>query len=135
MPSSSSTVSATPSRRDRFVILGCIAVVVALAWAYLFYLDRQMADSMAYDAEMAAMGMMDEPWTLTDVMFTFAMWTVMMVGMMAGTAAPVLLLFAASRAKRPGPGARLAVLAFGLGYLLVWVGFSGCFTRRRCCHP
>ena len=34
-------------------------------------------------------------WTAADVFFTFTMWAVMMVGMMAGTAAPVLLLFAA----------------------------------------
>lgn len=124
MPSQTSPAPTTLSRRDRILISTCLALVVALAWAYLFYLDRQMSASMAYDADMAAMGMMDEPWTTTDVVFTFAMWAVMMVGMMAGTAAPVLLLFAASRAKRPGPGARFAVLMFGLGYLLVWVGFS-----------
>ena len=52
---------------------------------------------------MAEMGMaMDMPWTAADVFFTFAMWTVMMVGMMAGTAAPVLLLFAAARARTRG---------------------------------
>jgi predicted metal-binding membrane protein len=70
--------------------------------------------------------MMDMPWTMTDAWFTFAMWTVMMVGMMAGSAAPVLLLFAASRAKRPGPGVKSSVLMFGLGYLAVWTGFSAC---------
>ena len=49
---------------------------------------------------MAAMGMtMDMPWTAADVFFTFAMWAVMMVGMMAGTAAPVLLLFAAAQCR------------------------------------
>ena len=101
-----------------------MAIVVALAWTYLFYVEREMSASMAYDAEMAAMGMMDEPWTTVDVVFTFFMWAVMMAGMMAGTATPVLLLFAASRAKRPMPGARVAVLMFGMGYLLVWVGFS-----------
>ena len=76
---------------------------------------------------MAEMGMtMGMPWTAADVFFTFVMWAVMMVGMMAGTAAPVLLLFAAARAGRGERGARLAVLMFGLGYLTVWVGFSAC---------
>ena len=42
---------------------------------------------------------MDMPWTAADVCFTFAMWAVMMVGMMAAAAAPVLLLFAAARAR------------------------------------
>jgi predicted metal-binding membrane protein len=105
--------------------LACLALVCALAWAYLFQLDRQMSVSMAYDVMMADMGMsMDKPWTMADVMFTFAMWTVMMIGMMVATAAPMMLLFAASRARRPGPGARTDVLMFGLGYLAVWVGFS-----------
>ncbi len=76
---------------------------------------------------MAEMGMkMDMPWTATDVFFTFAMWAVMMVGMMAGAAAPVLLLFAATRAGRREGGVSLATLMFGLGYLTVWVGFSAC---------
>jgi predicted metal-binding membrane protein len=96
-----------------------------LAWAYLFHLDRQMSAEMEFHAAMG-MSMMDMPWTMTDVWFTFAMWTVMMVGMMAGSAAPVLLLFAASRAKRPGPGVKSSVLMFGLGYLAVWTGFSAC---------
>ena len=76
---------------------------------------------------MVQMGLtMDMSWTAADVFFTFAMWAVMMVGMMAGTAAPVLLLFAAARAGRGGRGMRLAVLMFGLGYMTVWVGFSAC---------
>jgi predicted metal-binding membrane protein len=80
---------------------------------------------MEYDSMMADMGMpMDKPWTMTDVFFTFAMWAVMMVGMMAGSAAPVLLLFAASRAKRAEQGTRSAVFMFGTGYLAVWAGFS-----------
>ena len=54
----------------------------------------------------------------------------MMVGMMAGTAAPVLLLFAAARAERGARGARLAVLMFGLGYVTAWVGFSACAATR-----
>jgi predicted metal-binding membrane protein len=82
---------------------------------------------MEHDTMMAQMGMtMDMSWTAADVFFTFAMWAVMMVGMMAGTAAPVLLLFAAARAGRGDRGVRLAVVMFGLGYVTVWVGFSAC---------
>jgi predicted metal-binding membrane protein len=84
-----------------------------------------MSASMEHDTMMAEMGMsMDRPWTAADVFFTFAMWAVMMVGMMAGSAAPVLLLFGAARRARGERGVSLAVLTFGLGYILVWVGFS-----------
>jgi predicted metal-binding membrane protein len=86
-----------------------------------------MSSSTEHDTMMAEMGMtMDMSWTAADVFFTFAMWAVMMIGMMAGTAAPVLLLFAAARARRDARGVRPAVLMFGLGYLTVWVGFSAC---------
>ncbi len=74
---------------------------------------------------MAAMGMtMDMPWSAADVFFTFAMWAVMMVGMMAPSASPMLMLFAAARAGRGKRGVSLATLVFGLGYIAVWTGFS-----------
>ena len=111
------------TRGDRILISICLALVCALAWAYLVHLGRQMSAEMEFHAAMG-MSMMDLPWTMADVLFTFAMWTVMMVGMMAGSAAPVLLLFAASRAKRAEPGVKFSVLMFGLGYLAVWTGFS-----------
>ena len=113
------------SHRDRILISTCIVLVCVLAWAHLIHLDRRMSADMAYHAMMEDMGMsMDAPWTLTDVLLTFAMWAVMMIGMMTGPAAPVMLLFANSRAQRSATGARLDTLMFGAGYLLVWVGFS-----------
>ena len=78
---------------------------------------------------MAAMGMtMEMQWTAADAFFTFAMWSVMMVGMMAGTAAPVLLLFAAAKAGQGERAASPGVMMFGLGYLAIWIGFSACAT-------
>jgi predicted metal-binding membrane protein len=123
---SSATVPALPPR-DRLFIAAALVLLTALAWVYLVRLDRQMSAAMDEEAMMAGMGMsMDRPWTLTDVCFTFAMWVVMMVGMMAGAAAPVLSLFGAARRARGERRISLAVLAFGFGYLLVWVGFSAC---------
>jgi predicted metal-binding membrane protein len=118
--------SAALSSRDRFLIWTCLVVVIALAWTYLIYLGRQMASAMEYDAMMTAMGMPMEmpPWTAVDLLFTFAMWAVMMVGMMVGTAAPVLLLFAATHAGHGGRRVPWIVLLFGLGYVIVWTAFS-----------
>ena len=94
----SSGQSTVLSRRDRLVISSCLVLLTALAWAYLVHLDRQMSAAMEHDRMMAEMGMtMDMPWTTADVVLTFAMWAVMMVGMMTPSAAPVLLLFAAMR--------------------------------------
>jgi len=118
--------SAELSSRDRLRIWTCLAVVIALAWAYLIYLDRRMASQMEHDTMMTAMGMtMEMPrWTAADVLFAFAMWVVMMIGMMVATAAPVLLLFAGAHAGRGGRRVPWLVLVFGLGYVIVWVGFS-----------
>lgn len=82
-----------------------------------------MSAEMEHDKMMADMGMA-MPWSAADLFFTFAMWTVMMVGMMAPSASPMLLLFAAARAGRSKRGLSLATLAFGLGYIAVWTGFS-----------
>jgi predicted metal-binding membrane protein len=114
-------------RRDRIVISSCTLILVALAWLYLVHLDRQMSSAAQTNKMMAEMGMtMEIPWTAADVFFTFAMWAVMMVGMMAGTIAPVLLLFAAAHAGRGARRVSIPVLMFGLGYLALWIGFSAC---------
>jgi predicted metal-binding membrane protein len=123
---SSPDVAALPSR-DRLVIPAALALVTALAWAYLLRLDGQMSASMEHETMMAEMGMsMHRSWTSTDLFFTFAMWAVMMVGMMAGAAAPVLLLFAAALRARGERRVAIAVSMFGFGYILVWMGFSAC---------
>ena len=113
--------------RDRFLVWACIALLTVLAWAYLVHLDRAMASSMAHDRMMADMGMtMDMPRTATDLLFTFAMWAVMMIGMMAGPATPMLLLFAGMQGARASGPVPMALPMFGLGYLAVWMGFSAC---------
>jgi predicted metal-binding membrane protein len=74
---------------------------------------------------------MAEPWTAVDVAFTFLMWSVMMVGMMAGPAAPMLSLFAAMHAQRGKAGVPSAVIHFGAGYLAMWTGFSALATLAQ----
>lgn len=74
---------------------------------------------------MTEMGMtMDMPWTAADVFFTFAMWTVMMVGMMTASATPLIVLFTAMHRGRGAQRAPRVVFAFTAGYLVVWTAFS-----------
>jgi predicted metal-binding membrane protein len=123
--SSPSQIAILP-RRDRVVISACLALLTALAWTYLVYLDHQMSASMGHDTMMAAMGMAtDRPWNAADVLFTFAMWAVMMVGMMTASAAPVVLLFAGMHRGRGAQRTPRVVVAFSVGYLFVWTTFSG----------
>ena len=46
----------SPTRRYRIVVVACIAVITALAWAYLIYLGRQTSSSTDSAKAMAAMG-------------------------------------------------------------------------------
>src|SRR5262249_19106921 len=113
----------TLSRRDSILIGACIAAITALAWAYLVHVSHQMSATMEYDKAMAAMGMSTE-WNAQDAVLTFAMWLVMMIGMMGPAATPVLLLFANAGRSRGSPDALLASGLFGSGYIAVWAGFS-----------
>jgi predicted metal-binding membrane protein len=111
--------------RDRRIIASCILLIGALAWAYLIRLDHQMASSPASQTMMGKMEMtLDASWGARDLLFTFGMWAVMMVGMMTAAAAPVLLLFTEMQTRRDEGGAPIMAMLFGLGYVAVWVGFS-----------
>jgi predicted metal-binding membrane protein len=126
--SSVETTAAVP-RRDRYIISICLAIITALSWTYLVHLSTQPSSAREYARMMAAMGMaVNQPWTPVDGLLTFAMWSVMMVGMMAGSASPMLLFFAGAQAKRDARGGSSRVLLFGLGYLAIWAGFSGIAT-------
>lgn len=121
-----------PSRRDRALITSCVVLIAALAWVYLVYLNRRMTSPIEGHTMMAAMGMvMNQPWDAGDLLLTFVMWAVMMVGMMAVPALPVLLLFAGMHARRVDRGMVPAVPSFGLGYILVWLAFSACATAAQ----
>jgi predicted metal-binding membrane protein len=124
VPEPAAVLAPAPGRRDLALVWLCIVLIVLLAWAYLVHLDRQMSASMEHDMAMEEMGMsMQMPWTAADLGLTFIMWSVMMIGMMAGSALPVLALVAGGRAGASGRAA-VHVALFAAGYLAVWIGFS-----------
>ena len=111
--------------RDRIIIAVCMLALTALAWRYLVGVEREMSAMVEHDRMMAEMGMtMDMAWGPREVLFTFIMWAVMMVGMMAPSAAPTFILFAALQQAR-GAGHRFYWIPFGAGYFVVWTVFSG----------
>jgi predicted metal-binding membrane protein len=113
-------------KRDRIVVASGLAGVVAVAWAYVFYLAwdiRGMA--IAASNEFVAMPQM-QPWSIMGFGLMFIMWAVMMVAMMVPTAAPMILLFATvNRRRREEQRPYVPTGVFLLGYALVWSGFAG----------
>ena len=73
--------------------------------------------------------MMTSEWDRTHTLLLFAMWAVMMAGMMLPSAAPMILLYAGVlRRKQPMRSHIPHVYALGAGYLLIWTGFSAAAT-------
>ncbi len=107
--------------RQRVVILAALAAVAALAWLYLFVAASDMSAAMASMDR----GMAMPPRGAIELVLLFAMWWVMMVGMMLPGVAPVILTFATVNRNRQVRGEPYVPTAlFAAGYLLAWGGFS-----------
>jgi predicted metal-binding membrane protein len=64
-------------------------------------------------------------WRLPSLIFTFAMWTAMMVGMMTPSAAPMILLYARVGRQSRDDGEHFAATGwFAGGYFAAWTLFS-----------
>jgi predicted metal-binding membrane protein len=115
-------------RHDRAVVLGSLALVVALAWAWL--LLGAGIDMEEMDMGGGQMMLMLPEWSLAYGLVVFAMWAVMMVAMMLPSAAPVTLLVANIVRKRAAAGGTFGTgtALFVLGYLAVWTGFAALAT-------
>ncbi|HEY4369668.1 MAG TPA: DUF2182 domain-containing protein [Steroidobacteraceae bacterium] len=137
---SSAHAGATPEavlRRDRLIVASALGAIAALAWAYVLWLAADMnmdgTDMGGFRMVPAGMRMMApavSSWSAVEFAFVFVMWAVMMVGMMAPSAAPMILMYA-----RVGRQARVeqerlagkpfaATSWFAAGYFLAWAGFS-----------
>lgn len=108
-------------RHDRVLVIGGLALLVALSWGYLILgID-------AGEAQMAGMAlpMNTMPWPLDRWGLMLAMWLVMMAAMMLPSAAPMVLLYArVARTRSPEGNPANGIVTFVLGYAAVWGGFS-----------
>ena len=118
-------------KRERGIILAALLVIAALAWIWVV---REAARMSAIDMpgmegmRMNHLQMLSPafaPWSGTLATWLFAMWFVMLVGMMTPSAAPRVLLYAgvARHAAARGHAFASATWFFG-GYLAAWAAFS-----------
>ena len=113
--------------RQRLAVLAGLAGVTLLAWAYLLRLDGDMKAAMR-----AGIACSLHPWSPTDFALTFAMWAVMMVGMMVPSATPMSLLFAAVARRARAQGSPVApTFVFVTGYVAAWTLFSLAATAAQ----
>jgi predicted metal-binding membrane protein len=117
--------------RPRAIAMGALLLLTLLAWSYVLWLRAGMmapspgmpSMTVADMAAMASPGFVS--WSAGHFFFIFAMWAVMMVGMMLPTVAPMLLLYTRLAERSLSAGLVFAATAwFAAGYLLAWTGFS-----------
>jgi predicted metal-binding membrane protein len=110
-------------RRDRLMISVGLALISAVAWAYLFDLAKKMPAPMG-----AALPDMTV-WNASRLLLTLIMWTVMMVAMMTPSVAPMVLEFVSLYRTRHNQDSGIGATAIFLsGYFLVWTLFSALST-------
>jgi len=106
--------------RDRFIILSALATITLLCWVYLIDMAIDMDKMMA-----AGHMMLLQEWTIAYFSAMFLMWVIMMTGMMAPTAIPMALVYAAVVRKAETQGSTLAPTStFVAGYIVAWGFFS-----------
>jgi predicted metal-binding membrane protein len=119
-------------RRDRAIIVAALCALTILAWADLLWLADDMSmggmDMPGFRMIPAGQSLMmptSEPWKPIEFGYVFAMWVVMMIGMMTPSAAPMILIYARVGRRAAMDGKPFAATAwFAGGYLLAWTGFS-----------
>src|SRR5689334_13084072 len=126
-------------RRDRAIVIAALAVITALAWAYIIWLADDMAmdgmDMTGFRMIPAGQGLMmpaDAPWQPFEFAYVFAMWAVMMIGMMTPSVTPMVLLYARVGRQAVGSGHPFAASGwFVCGYLIAWLAFSIAATSAQ----
>jgi predicted metal-binding membrane protein len=114
-------------RRERIATGLALIVLTALAWSYLVWLSADMGmggmDMSGFRMIPSGRGLMmpaHTPWPPIEFAFVFAMWTVMMVGMMIPSAVPMILMYARVGRCTQAQGTPLVATAyFSIGYVLV----------------
>ncbi len=129
MPAADAAPSAL-LRRDRAIILASLFGIALLAWTYLFWFSAAMKMEMP-GAAMNMAGMADDmapgftAWSPSHALVMFAMWAIMMVGMMTPSVAPVVLLYARTALGAQAMGKPFAAASwFAAGYLAAWLVFA-----------
>lgn len=126
------SVAGTVAKRDRLIVAVSLGAMIVIAWSYLFWAGPRMGVAQppmdGMDASrMGAMMMAPHPglWSVSHILFVIAMWSVMMVGMMTPSAAPMILIYAQVARQSGARGTPFAPTAwFAGGYFLAWFLFS-----------
>ena len=110
-------------QHDRAAFAVLLILIPLACWSWIVVMARDMYGPMTG----ASAWMMTVRWDARHVLLLWAMWAVMMAGMMLPSASPLLLQYGAA-ARRVGgdTGARAwrRIYALAAGYIVIWALFS-----------
>lgn len=110
-----------------------LAIIVGLSWLYLVHMNAGMSGMTGMTSPMPGMtAPMAMPMTAPtsraapiELLFTFVMWSVMMVAMMVPTVVPAISLFTTLTGRRhPSQDPTATTAVYVSGYIAVWVGYA-----------
>ncbi|HTM47626.1 MAG TPA: DUF2182 domain-containing protein [Bryobacteraceae bacterium] len=113
------TILESALRHDRTAALALLILLPLVSWTWIVIMARDMYGPMTG----ASAWMMTTRWDLPHLTLLWAMWAVMMTGMMLPSASPMLLLYGFV-ARRSGQQPARRIYALAAGYLTVWTVFS-----------
>ncbi len=106
------------SERTSAVVL--LILLPIFSWTWIVMMARDMYGSMTG----ASAWMMTSQWDVPHLLLLWAMWVVMMIGMMLPSASPLVLLYGAAVRRSAPPTAGRQIYALAAGYLVAWTAFS-----------
>ncbi len=127
-------------RRERFVVVAGLVLIMALAWWWIAIGAGTGMSTLAmttWQFPPPVRPSMIETWTPGYALVMFLMWWIMMIAMMTPGASPMVLLYGRAyrheqRQGKLGPGI-VPTFVFVLGYLLAWGVFSALATGLQWC--
>jgi predicted metal-binding membrane protein len=114
------TILESALQDDAKPLVVLLLVLPLVSWIWIVVMARDMYGSMSG----ASAWMMTPTWDVSHLLLLWAMWAVMMAGMMIPSVSPMLLTFGAVARRSAQPSAALQIYALAAGYLLVWTMFS-----------
>ena len=104
-----------------------LILIPLVCWSWIVVMARDMYGPMTG----ASAWMMTREWDARHVILLWAMWAVMMAGMMLPSAAPLLLLYGAAARRAVGRRAAYEIYALAAGYMAMWSLFSIATTAAQ----
>ena len=105
---------------ERLTVAVPLLTVVVVCWGWIVVMARDMYGPMTG----ASRWMMTTSWDAEHLFLLWAMWAVMMTGMMLPSAAPTILLYGAAVRRLRRVPAPSAIYALTAGYVVIWALFS-----------